>query len=168
MHAQCPWLVTWDDHEFDNNYANDIQEEPKKDKQKTDPVEFLIQRAAAYQAYYEMMPLRKESIPQGPDMTLYRKATFGRLAEFFVLDTRQYRTDQPGGDGIKPMSEEAWNPRNTLLGKQQRGWLDRQLLQSTSTWNVLAQQVMFAMVERAAKDVVGYSMDQWPVPLSND
>ncbi len=60
------------------------------------------------------------------------------------------------------MSEEAWNPRNTLLGKQQRGWLDRQLLQSTSTWNVLAQQVMFAMVERAAKDVVGYSMDQWP------
>ena len=162
MHAQCPWLVTWDDHEFDNNYANDIQEEPKKDKPRTDPVEFLVQRAAAYQAYYEMMPLRKESLPQGPHMTIYRKATFGRLAEFLVLDTRQYRTDQPSGDGIKPMSEEAWNPKNTLLGKQQRGWVDQQLLQSTSTWNVLAQQVMFAMVERTAKDVVGYSMDQWP------
>jgi alkaline phosphatase D len=27
MHALCPWFVTWDDHEFDNNYANDIQEE---------------------------------------------------------------------------------------------------------------------------------------------
>ena len=60
MHAQCPWFVTWDDHEFDNNYANDIQEEHKGDKPKADPIAFLVQRAAAYQAFYEMMPLRKQ------------------------------------------------------------------------------------------------------------
>ena len=162
MHAQCPWFVTWDDHEFDNNYANDIQEEQRNDKPKADPVDFLVQRAAAYQAYYEMMPLRRQTLPQGPDMTIYRKASFGRLAEFFVLDTRQYRTDQPNGDGLKPLSEEAWKPTNTLLGKQQRGWLDRGLLESTATWNVLAQQVMFAMVEISLKDRSGFSMDQWP------
>lgn len=162
MHAQCPWFVTWDDHEFDNNYANDIQEEQAVNKPKTDPVEFLVQRAAAYQAYYEMMPLCKQTLPQGPDMTIYRKASFGRLAEFFVLDTRQYRSDQPNGDGLKPLSEEAWNPKNSLLGKQQRGWLDRSLLESTSTWNVLAQQVMFAMVHRSSNERSGYSMDQWP------
>jgi alkaline phosphatase D len=162
MHALCPWFVTWDDHEFDNNYANDIQEEQRNDKPKADPVDFLVQRAAAYQAYYEMMPLRRQTLPQGPDMTLYRKASFGRLAEFFVLDTRQYRTDQPNGDGLKPMSEEAWKPSNTLLGKQQRGWLDRSLLESTATWNVLAQQVMFAMVEISLRDRSGFSMDQWP------
>ena len=109
-----------------------------------------------------MMPLRKQTLPEGPDMTIYRKASFGRLAEFFVLDTRQYRTDQPNGDGLKPMSEEAWKPSNTLLGKQQRGWLDRSLLESTATWNVLAQQVMFAMVEINLRDRSGFSMDQWP------
>jgi len=162
MHAQCPWFVTWDDHEFDNNYANDIQEEQKRDNPKADPVDFLVQRAAAYQAYYEMMPLRKQTLPQGPDMTIYRKASFGRLAEFFVLDTRQYRSDQPNGDGLKPMSEEAWSPKNSLLGKQQRGWLDASLIDSTSTWNVLAQQVMFGMVEFNMKDRNGFSMDQWP------
>ena len=99
MHAKCPWFVTWDDHEFDNNYANDIQEEQRKGAKMADPLDFLVQRAAAYQAYYEMMPLRKRSLPHGEDMILYRKASFGRLAEFFVLDTRQYRTDQPNGDG---------------------------------------------------------------------
>lgn len=162
MHAKCPWFVTWDDHEFDNNYANDIQEEQKDKKPKADPVDFLIQRAAAYQAYYEMMPLRKQSLPQGPNMTLYRKASFGRLAELFVLDTRQYRTDQPNGDGLKPLSQEAWNPTNTLLGKQQRGWLDQGLIESNATWNILAQQVMFGMVDRLNNNEGSFSMDQWP------
>jgi len=162
MHALCPWFVTWDDHEFDNNYANDIQEEQPKGKAKADPVDFLVQRAAAYQAYYEFMPLRRRCLPKGPDMLLYRKASFGRLAEFFVLDTRQYRTDQPNNDGLKPLNEEALKATNTLLGKTQRGWLDAGLITSTAKWNVLAQQVMMAMVELSFGDWKGYSMDQWP------
>lgn len=162
MHAQCPWFVTWDDHEFDNNYANDIQELQKDNKPGAAAVDFLVQRAAAYQAYYEMMPLRSRSLPQGPDMTLYRKASFGNLAEFFVLDTRQYRTDQPNGDGLKPLNDAALDPANTLLGKAQHNWLNASLISSQATWNVLAQQVMFAMVERITADRTGYSMDQWP------
>lgn len=162
MHALCPWFVTWDDHEFDNNYANDIKELPRLGTATPDPVGFLTQRAAAYQAYYEMMPLRKRTLPRGPDMTLYRKASFGRLAEFFVLDTRQYRTDQPNGDGLKPLIEDALKPTNSLLGKKQRGWLDAGLITSTATWNVLAQQVMMAMVLRQSIPAPGYSMDQWP------
>lgn len=162
MHALCPWLVTWDDHEFDNNYANDIQEDQRQGKLRTDPVSFLYQRADAYRAYYEFMPLRPTSLPKGPDMTLYRKASFGSLADFFVLDTRQYRTDQPNGDGVKPLNDKALDPRNTLLGKTQRGWLDAGLLASKSTWNVLAQQVMMAMVEINYAMRTGYSMDQWP------
>jgi alkaline phosphatase D len=162
MHALCPWLVTWDDHEFDNNYANDIQEEQRKGKQKAGPIEFLEQRRNAYQGYYEMMPLRKRSLPKGPDMILYRDAAFGRLADFFVLDTRQFRTDQPNNDGLKPLNEEAMRPTNTLLGKEQRGWLEAKLIESTSQWNVLAQQVMMGAVEFDYKDRKGYSMDQWP------
>ncbi len=56
-HAAAPWIVTWDDHETENNYAAD----------------FLERRANAYQAYYENMPLRPESMPQGPNMQLYRR-----------------------------------------------------------------------------------------------
>lgn len=109
MHAACPWFVTWDDHEVDNNYANDVQEAQRGGQRRMNSTEFLVRRAAAYQAYYEMMPLRARSLPHGPDMQLYRKASFGRLAEFFVLDTRQYRTPQPNGDGLKPLNEEALN-----------------------------------------------------------
>jgi alkaline phosphatase D len=163
MHARCPWFVTWDDHEFENNYASLVPEKRKKDEDMPSPEEFLAQRAAAYQAYYEAMPLRRRSLPQGPNMTLYRKSAFGRLAEFFVLDTRQYRSDQPNGDGAKPLNSAALDPRNTLLGSLQRNWLQAGLISSTATWNVLAQQVMMGMVgfSKGPAEPV-YSMDQWP------
>ena len=157
MHARCPWFVTWDDHEVENNYAAGISE-----RNGVDPAKFLIQRANAYQAYYEMMPLRRRSMPQGPDMQLYRRASFGRLADFLVLDTRQYRSDQPTDKKRAPLNDDALNPRNTLLGPKQRQWLYSSLGSSTSTWNVLAQQVMMGMVDRIAGEEVGYSMDQWP------
>lgn len=102
MHARCPWFVTWDDHEVDNNYAADISEHAD-----VSVAELLVRRANAYQAYYEMMPLRPRSLPRGPHMQLYRHAPFGRLADFFVLDTRQYRTDQPNGDHKAPLNEAA-------------------------------------------------------------
>ncbi len=162
MHAQCPWFVTWDDHEVENNYAGESREFQPPEKVKADPVEFLVQRAAAYQAYYEMMPLRKRSLPHGPDMRLYRKASFGNLAEFFVLDTRQYRTPQPNEDGLKPLNDAALDPRNTILGRKQRGWLQASLISSQATWNVLAQQVMMAMVGFPLGDEPKYAMDQWP------
>jgi alkaline phosphatase D len=157
MHALCPWFVTWDDHEFDNNCAGDISEEPG-----VDPADFLIRRANAYQAYYEMMPLRRRSLPRGPHMQLYRKASFGRLAELLVLDTRQYRTDQPNGDKRSELNAEALNRKNSLLGADQRGWLQSALIASRGTWNVLAQQVMMGLVGFPTADGPRYSMDQWP------
>lgn len=158
MHTKCPWFVTWDDHEFDNNCANDISEE-----RGIDPVDFLVRRANAYQAYYEMMPLRASSLPSGCDMQLYRKASFGQLAEFLVLDTRQYRSDQPNNDKKSPLNESAMVKSQSLLGREQRNWLYQNLLTSQATWNVLAQQVMMGMVNRSGDvDAPAYSMDQWP------
>jgi len=162
MHARCPWLVTWDDHEFDNNYANLIQEEQPKGKAKADPADFLEQRANAYQAYYENMPLRPASLPRGPRMKLYRTSNFGRLASFQVLDTRQYRTDQPNNDRSSDINDEALNPKSTLIGAEQADWLKGALLRSPATWNVLAQQVMMGMADLAAGEKKQYSMDQWP------
>lgn len=155
-HAACPWLVVWDDHEFDNNYAGFVSEEPV-----VDPARFAERRAAAYQAYYEFMPLRRRSLPRGPFMKLYRTVDFGSLARFYLLDTRQYRTDQPNGDGLKPLTEEVFDPQATLLGPRQERWLMRQLLGSHSRWNVLAQQVMMARVDRKPGHEKLFSMDQW-------
>lgn len=160
MHALCPWMVTWDDHEFDNNCAADVSEE-----EGVDPVAFLGRRANAYQAYYEMMPLRRRSLPRGADMKLYRGLDFGRLAAFQVLDTRQYRSDQPNDDRRSPLNDAALDPKQSMLGRRQLGWLEANLLRSTATWNVLAQQVMMAMVGFRVEDGDGgraYSMDQWP------
>lgn len=156
-HRLFPWVVTWDDHEFDNNCANDISEEKGVDSKA-----FLERRARAYQAYYESMPLRLSSLPKGPDMQLYRRVSFGDLAEFFVLDTRQYRTDQPCGDGNKQPCEEVYSEKATLTGAAQEQWLVDGFGQSRARWNVLAQQVMMARVDRAPGDVQAFSMDQWP------
>ncbi|WP_442482281.1 alkaline phosphatase D family protein [Aeoliella sp. SH292] len=157
MHAACPWMVTWDDHEFDNNYAAEISEQAD-----IDPIDFLARRANSYQAYYESMPLRRRSLPQGPHMRLYRKVSFGNLAEMMVLDTRQYRSDQPQGDGKHDLNDAARSVSQSMLGAEQRGWLESSLLASPAKWNILAQQVMMATVDLKRGEKQRYSMDQWP------
>ncbi len=158
MHRNAPWVVTWDDHEFDNNCAGDIPEE----KGWVDTESFLRRRAAAYQAYYEHMPLRAACIPKGPGMKLYRSVRHGSLVDFHVLDTRQYRTDQPNGDGTKRPGPAALRPDATMLGGIQKDWLLGELGRSRATWNVLAQQVMMARVDRVPGPKERCSMDQWP------
>jgi alkaline phosphatase D len=155
-HAAFPWIVTWDDHEVENNYANEISEN-------NDPVaEFLLRRAAAIQAYYEHMPLRQSSLPKGANLRLYRRFTFGDLARFNVLDTRQYRTDQPCDDGIKPQCEAAFDPNATLTGHAQERWLFQGLQRSPARWNVMAQQVMFSQFDFDARpDFQAFNLDQW-------
>ncbi len=155
-HAHCPWLVTWDDHEFDNDYATFHSEQPN-----VVAAEFMKRRANAYQAYYEHMPLRRTSIPTGPFMQLFRRVPFGRLADFAILDTRQYRTPQANGNGLKPQVGEAINPKATILGPRQEAWLKRTWLESKARWNVMAQQVLMARVDRLPGPVEGFPMDKW-------
>lgn len=155
MHALCPWFVTWDDHEVCNDYGGTWTPGV------VDRAALLVRRAEAYQAYYEMMPLRRRSIPRGPDMRLYRTASYGRLAEFQILDTRQHRTDRPTNDRFAALSAAALDPRGTILGPKQNGWLKSRLLDSAGTWNVLAQQVLMAMADRDPGADVKLSMDKW-------
>jgi alkaline phosphatase D len=156
-HAAFPWIVTTDDHEVDNNYAGAISEQPN-----VQPDAFLVRRAAAYQAYYEHMPLRRRSVPSGPAIQLYRQFNYGKLASFFVLDTRQYRSDQPCGDGNKAPCPGMTDPQGTLLGAAQERWLFDGLARSSGRWNVLPQQVMIAKVDQMPGPEERYSMDQWP------
>lgn len=150
-HAAFPWLVTWDDHEVENNYADEVSEND------VPPEHFLERRANAYQAYFEHMPLRPSRMPTGPDLPLYRRFTFGNLVEFNVLDTRQYRSDQTSS------TEEASDPNRTLLGDVQEDWLIDGLARSESQWNVLAQQVPFSATdENPDPDVENFGAgDKW-------
>ncbi|UCH54480.1 MAG: alkaline phosphatase D family protein [Pseudomonadota bacterium] len=158
-HASFPWIVTWDDHEVDNDYANDRSED-------LDP-DFLVRRAAAYQAFYEHMPLRAASRPQGPSMRIYGRHDFGRLARFYVLDDRQYRTHQacprPGRGGSNRVDEcdERLDEDRTMLGFEQEAWLGQRLADSGARWNVIAQQTLMAQVDRAPGPEKGYWTDGW-------
>ncbi len=154
-HAYAPWILTWDDHEVDNDYANDVQE-------RHDPRDqFMERRASAYQAYYEHMPLRIGSKPKGTAMQLYRRVDFGGLARFHVLDTRQYRDEQPCGRGTKPQCPDALDPKLTIMGAAQTQWLLDGLDKSHTNWNVLANQVIFAKVDFKPGQEYGESMDKW-------
>ena len=155
-HARFPFVVTWDDHEVDNNYAGDVSEEEGFASEL-----FLRRRAEAYQAYFEHMPLRRAAMPSGSGMQLYRELSYGDLASFFVLDTRQYRTDQPCGDRSGPACADVTAPDATLLGDVQEQWLVDGLDRSSSRWNVLPQQVMMARVDRVPGPEERISMDQW-------
>ena len=136
-HQAFPWVVTWDDHEVKDNYAG-------AGCRGVDPAAFARRRAAAYQAYYEHMPLRRSSAPGARGMRLYRRLDWGQVARFNVLDTRQYRDPQT------PVASAAWrNPARTLLGAEQERWLLHSLQQSRARWNVLAQQVFFVRRDRA-------------------
>jgi len=152
-HAAFPWIVTWDDHEVANNYAGSI--DPKDD----DRDAFLKRRAAAYQAYYENMPLRHSAAPKGANMLLYRRFKFGDLLEMNILDTRQYRTAQPCGEKWIECDDRA-DPKATILGGKQEKWLYGGLQKSKAKWNVIAQQVpMFQRLHHKREREI--NADKW-------
>lgn len=156
-HARFPWIVTWDDHEVDNDYSDEIPQDP--DLQSRDV--FVARRAAAYQAYWEHMPLRAVAEPSGPDMQLYRRLSYGPLA-LNVLDTRQYRSvTKPCGVATGPICEALLDPSRTILGAEQEEWLLSGLHRSRARWNVLAQQVPFGFTDMGQTDVVEVRQDKW-------
>jgi alkaline phosphatase D len=142
-HAQLPWIITWDDHEVDNDYAGGTSEQDDA------TAAFLTRRAAAYLAWYEHMPVRLDP-PSGPDYPIYRSFAHGDLISFHVLDTRQYRSDQQRKpafvDAIGPSVQErddalVFSADQTMLGADQRAWLLDSVGGSSAIWDVLAQQV---------------------------
>ena len=157
-HAAFPWTFTWDDHEVNNNYAGFTPE----DDQSTEA--FAQRRAAAYQVYYEHMPLRASSIARGAFLQLYRRLSFGDLVSFNLLDTRQYRTDQPCDDTFGIRCEEAFSPAATMTGNRQENWLRSGLNRSNARWNVIAQQTMFAQFNFGDSQLLPgdfFNPDQW-------
>jgi alkaline phosphatase D len=163
-HAACPWIVTWDDHEVDNDYADDRPEDGMPREQ------FLERRAAAYRAYYEHMPLPPRMQPQGPDMRIYTHLDWGTAARFYVLDDRQYRSwhacPRPGRRGGSNTLDvercpRLGSPARSMLGRAQERWLERELAASPARWNVLAQQTRMAQFDELPGDGRRAWTDSW-------
>jgi alkaline phosphatase D len=164
-HARCPWVVTWDDHEVDNDYAGGVGENGMESEE-----QMAARRAAGYQAYWEHQPVRVPRVRSWADLNITRTVDWGRLARFWVLDTRQYRSDQAcnGGNDRVPCGEWA-DPSRTLLGAAQERWLTGGLGASRAGWQVLAQQIMMAPYDFAPGTDELVSMDQWSgYPASRD
>ncbi|MEV0995465.1 alkaline phosphatase D family protein [Nonomuraea sp. NPDC050202] len=113
-HAAAPWVPTWDDHEVLDNYRG----------RGDGSAAFLRRRGAAYQAYYENQPIRVR--PEDGGLQMYRRRTYGTVADFMVLDVRQYRD------------------ASTMLGAAQEQWLVSRLVTSPVRWRVLVQPLFFA------------------------
>jgi alkaline phosphatase D len=150
-------VVTWDDHEVENDYAG------RHPADGGDPAVFARRRAAAYRAYWEHLPIRQRP-PAGPNLALYRRLGFGDLAELHVLDTRQFRDDQPcaaSGGGQVVTCPERLDPNRSILGRRQRRWLLGGLDRSRARWNVLAQQVLMAEVDLRPGTGRAWYSDAW-------
>ena len=144
-HAAHTWLMTWDDHEVVNDYANDL------DRNFTDPQVFLRRRAAAYQAYFEHMPVRL-----GPDATkpsqmrIHDRMAWGRLADLWTLDCRQYRDHHAcpdpmrGGGRVVVGCDALADPSRSMLGTAQEQWFTEGLTRSTKRWKLVAQSTQMS------------------------
>ncbi len=164
VHHASASLVTWDDHELHNDYADTLSAYPGWTEET-----FRQRRIAAYQAFYEHMPLRSRSIPRGPALRLYDRYRFGNLAEFSFLDGRQYRsaqgcptpTDKRGH--VAPIScPDMSDPSRTYLGPEQEYWLYEGFKNAPAQWNIIAQQTQFSQyLQKGPGDVIGEYTDNW-------
>ena len=147
-HAALPWLLVWDDHEVENDYAglqgNSLQ------------ADFRAQRSAAYRAYWEHMPFPKALKPSGADdMRIYGRHDWGTLACIHAVDDRQYRDPQAcpregrGGANTLPLRDcpQMLDPKRSLLGPEQERWL-AESWDPRRRWNLLMQQTLMARFAR--------------------
>lgn len=143
--AACPVWAQWDDHELGNDYdGGDLN--PRYSEQ---------QRREAYQAFFDYMPIRR-SQATGEAFRIYRSFRYGALAEFFILDCRQYRSRsvQRDGGGLDPRAfilptleldsiRKMHDPVRTMLGAEQLAWLQENLRTSTARWKFVLSSVPF-------------------------
>jgi alkaline phosphatase D len=158
--AACPVLWTWDDHDVDNNYAN------RWSVDFINPQDFLVRRAAAYQAFYEHMPVRPlGTAPLGPSVRIYDKIAFGTLATIYLLDTRQYRSppacnapNRASGSLVSAANCPSYaDPARTMLGLEQEVWFNAAMDTECAEWSVIAQSQMVARYLRGGR----VSTDDW-------
>ena len=155
-HLAAPWIVTWDDHEVANDYSPDRDELLSPG--------FAERRAAAYQAFYEHMPLRLVPPRSGAfgDWRIYQRYDWGQLARLHVLDDRQHRAahacspkGRGGSSSVTRSCKVLADPSRSMLGARQEAWLAEGFASSKARWNIVAQQTPMAQVSQLPLDTPG-------------
>lgn len=144
MHQQYPLISTWDDHEVTNNSWRD-----GADNHDASEGPYDVRKSAAAQSYDEWMPTRLQE-PDKPSK-LWRKISYGGLADIYMLDTRHYDRDIQDASKID-------DPTRGMLGAEQLSWLEAELKSSTAQWKILAQQVMMGPLTPFGLTI---NPDQW-------
>jgi alkaline phosphatase D len=155
--AACPWLMIWDDHEVENNYAGLEAQEI------ADESAFAERRQQAYRAWWEHMPTRLDPPAlDGPGLQIHRGVDYGDLVAISALDGRQYRSDQACGSPVLdtgPPCADALDPVRTMLGDEQEAWLAGRFSATGATWNVVVQQTVMTDLRLENGAILNY--DQW-------
>jgi alkaline phosphatase D len=146
-------LATWDDHEVEDNYAGDNQ----GDATPVHRVPFLQRRASGYQAFFEHMPLVRDTA--APDR-VYGQVSLGRHADLLLLDQRRYRSDQPCGDPVAQPCPESEDAGRTMLGAEQKAWFKQALAGSRATWKLVGNPLMLMALEVAPR-AASFTYDSW-------
>lgn len=171
LHAIAPSLITWDDHEVFNDYGNLLSATFSSVPEFPSPAQFKLRRAAAYQAFYEHMPVTPARQPRDAQLRIYDQFLFGNLLQIFMTDTRQYRSrapcygppkNVPGRVIALDECPELLDQSRSMYGAQQEKWLYQNMAKSTARWNLIGQSVLMAQVRR--RNPVGkplYWTDDW-------
>lgn len=151
-HGKVPFIITWDDHEYWNDYAG---------AGLSDEGGMNAARNAAYRAYWEHMPLRAAAQFKDGHVRVNRRLHWGQLAQIDMLDGRQYRDVPACGWGEAQACEEAYDPKYSMLGREQEAWLYAGLAASTARWNIFGNNVMMSRLDHdgAAGDLLWH--DSW-------
>jgi alkaline phosphatase D len=161
-HAAAPWMCVWDDHEVANDYSG------LNSGRNEDPVVFLARRTAAYQAYFEHLPLPPSAAPRDGETPIFARRRVGNLATLHMLDQRQYRSPeacaQPGragGNRSDAKCNDLALPERTMLGAAQEAWFDEGLTSDPATWTFIAQGTVMSHLDEKSGEGRAYSTDSW-------
>ena len=158
-HQQYPWICVWDDHETANNsYTNGAQNYNATDSM------WQARKRSGVMAYEEWMPIRMPDL--NDTFRIFRRFTWGNMADLHMLDTRLYDRDKQAVGGLLiPVTDSVlMETTRTMLGPVQFDWLAHNLDSSTAQWQLLGQQVMMAPLEIPAgfqPTAVIVNADQW-------
>jgi len=174
LHAKCPLIATWDDHEFSDDCWQDHQTYTNANLQQT------ARRRAANQAWVEYMPVDFGDVSFDStnaaydNLRIYRDFQFGNLMHLVMTDERLYRDDHVvdeatiaqaqghdpinGSDSIgtryfvqQPVLQQfeagktaALGRVPSILGATQTQWWKDTLKGSTATWKVWGNELMLS------------------------